>query len=572
MNDNQEMRNAILNGRRYIVFAFIFSFFFNLLMLTGPLFMLQVYDRVLSSRSEETLAALFVLVSGLFLLMGLLDFARGRILARVGAQFQATLNRRVFDATLKRALLPTERAAASPALRDLESIQQFFSSPVLLALMDMPWTPLFIAIIFTFHPLLGWAAVAGGGFLILLTVLNQILTFKKTRNAQSITLAADTLAEQARLNSELVMSQGMQKNVSSRWLQQRLSALSQSIAASDWTGSFTTFSKSFRLFLQSAMLAIGAYLVLKGEVTPGVMIASSIILGRALAPVDQALAQWPVFQRARGGWKALEQFLATTPPETEHTPLPTPHATMTVKGLSIIPPGSRTPNLRNISFDLKPGQALGIIGASGSGKSTLAKALLGLWPPAAGEIRLAGATLDQYNRHELGEYIGYLPQNVMLFNGTVAENIARMSSTPDAKSVITAAKKSNAHDLITGLPKGYDTFLAANESQLSGGQKQRVALARALYGDPAILILDEPNSALDSDGSEALNKAVRELKAASKSAIIMTHRPSAISECDFLMVIEKGAMTALGPRDEVLEAVLKNSKDVRKTLRPGKRP
>ncbi|WP_424830657.1 type I secretion system permease/ATPase [Ruegeria sp.] len=562
----QELLNVGREGTSFLAIAFLFSVFVNLLMLTGPLFMLQVYDRVLGSRSVETLTALFLLVGLLYALMAMLDYARGRIVARFGARFQSKLDERVFEATMRRSLFPQIRSAPATALRDLESIRTLFASPVFLALMDIPWTPIFLAAIFLFHPLLGWLAVAGGVLLVAIAVINQAMTHRKVAEAQGAAAKASSFAEHARHAAEVVRSQGMQRDVTNRWLKQRSQALTQSIAANDWTGSFTSLTKSLRLFLQSAMLALGAWLVLRNEMTPGAMIAGSILLGRALAPVEMSVGQWALIERARTGWLSLTKFLDTTPPEAPRTKLPVPSGRLVAKGLTVIPPGIKTPTLRNASLHLEPGKALGVIGKSGSGKTTLAKALLGLWSPAAGEIRLGGATLDQYDSDDLGNHIGYLPQQVTLFNGTVAENIARMSETPDSAAVVAAAKKANAHDMILELEKGYDTFLEGNDSQLSGGQKQRIALARALYGDPVLLILDEPNSALDAEGTEALNAAVRGLKAAGKAAIIMTHRPQAISECDDLVVVEKGQIVKAGPRDEVLGSMVQNANVIKRHL------
>lgn len=562
----EELRAARNQGAKFLALAFLFSVFVNLLMLTGPLFMLQVYDRVLGSRAVETLAALFLLVALLYALMAMLDYARGRIVARFGARFQSQLDERVFDATMRRSLHPHIRAAPATALRDLESIQNLCSSPVLLAVMDIPWTPVFLAAIFLFHPLLGWLAIAGGAVLVVIALMNQQLTHRKIAAAQSASAKANSFSEHARQAAEIVRAQGMQTDITNRWQRQRTDALRQTISASDWTGSFSSLTKSLRLFLQSAMLALGALLVLRNEVTPGAMIAASILLGRALAPVEQAIGQWSMVQRARTAWVSLNKFLQSTPPDTVRTKLPTPEANLTAKMVTLIPPGAESPTLRNVSLSLEPGKALGVIGKSGSGKSTLAKALLGLWRPVNGEVRLGGATLDQYDSGELGQHIGYLPQDVTLFNGTVSENIARMSENPDAQAVVDAAKKANAHDLILTLPKGYDTFLDGNDSQLSGGQKQRIALARALYGNPVLLILDEPNSALDADGTEALNAAIRGLKSEGKSAIIMTHRPQAISECDDLVVIEKGQVVKSGNRDEVLGAMVQNANVIKRDL------
>ncbi|WP_371809830.1 type I secretion system permease/ATPase [Ruegeria sp. HKCCD6428] len=563
-----ELRNVRNQGIAFLALAFLFSIFVNLLMLTGPLFMLQVYDRVLGSRAVETLTALFLLVALLYALMAMLDYARGRIVARFGARFQSQLDERVFEATMRRSLVPKVRSAPATALRDLEAIRTLCSSPVLLAVMDIPWTPVFLGAIFIFHPLLGWLAVASGVLLVVIALLNQALTSRKVAEAQSAAARANAFSEHARQAAEVVRSQGMQADVTRRWLNQRSEALRQSISASDWTGSFTSLTKSLRLFLQSAMLALGAWLVLQNEMTPGAMIAGSILLGRALAPVEQAVGQWSLVERARTAWSSLNRFLDQTPPEEQRIRLPIPKSQLEAKSLTVIPPGATAPTLRNVNLKLEPGKALGVIGKSGSGKTTLAKALLGLWRPAAGEIRLGGATLDQYDPNDLGSHIGYLPQQVTLFNGTVAENIARMSENPDSEAVVAAAKKAKAHELILSLEKGYGTFLEGNDSQLSGGQKQRIALARALYGDPVLLILDEPNSALDADGTEALNAAVRGLKEAGKAAIIMTHRPQAISECDDLAVVEKGQVVRFGSRDEVLNAMVQNAGAIKRKLSP----
>ena len=557
-----ELKNARRAGAGFLWAVFIFSVFVNLLMLTGPLFMLQVYDRVLASGSEETLLALFLLVVVLYGLMTVLDYARGRILARFGARFQRTLDRRVFAAVLKRGISPKERAAPSSGLRDLESVRTVFTSPIMVALFDIPWTPLFIAAIFVFHPWLGWMAVFGSCVLILTTLLNNWFTNSKTLAAQQAGQQAQSFAEQARHSAEIVRAQGMSTDITERWDAMRIEALNQSIHSTDWTGFFSSFGKTFRLFLQSAMLALGAYLVLQNQATGGAMIASSILLGRALAPIQQALGQWGMVQRARGAWSSLGQLLETTPPEETSHVLPRPHANISFNGVTVIPAGTKSPTLQGISFYLGDGEVLGVIGNSGSGKTTLAKTLLGLHRPTAGEVRLGGATLDQYDPDDLGSYIGYLPQNVALFSGTVSENIARMSVNPNEDKVVEAAKRANAHEMILSLPSGYKTIVQGDDSQLSGGQRQRIALARAFYNDPVLLLLDEPNSALDNEGSQALNDAIRDFKADGRTTIIMTHRPTAISECDRLVVIEAGRVRADGPRDEVLKSMVSNVEDI----------
>ena len=544
----------------------LFSIFANLLMLTGPLFMLQVYDRVLGSRSEETLIALLVLVLALYGLMWLLDFARARLLARYGARLQSALDAVVFRAEISRA---QPRDTAFSANRDLEAVQSLFGSPALVALMDLPFTPLFIAVIFAFHSWLGVFALAGGGILIAITFLNQVLTSKRVAEAQATGEAAHRFAENARAAGELIRSQGMLDALTDRWLQGRAHALQQGMTAVDWTGAFSTFTKAFRLALQSLVLALGAWFVLRGELTPGAMIAASILLGRALAPVEQVIGRWPQIARARSAWHALMSFLEDVEDTPERTRLPRPSGRLDVKGITVTRGPGHPPVLYNISFTLAPGDALGVIGKSGSGKTTIAKTILGLITPSLGEVRLGGALISHYVPADLGQHIGYLPQDPVLITGTIAENIARMERHPDSVAVVAAARKAKVHDLILSLPDGYDTRVQDNMIGLSGGQRQRIALARALYGEPMLLVLDEPNSALDQEGSEALNAAVRQMKSEGRTVIIMTHRPIAISECDKLMVVEGGRISAFGARDEVLRTVVRNVDDVRRSLRTG---
>jgi len=544
--------------------ALFFSVFSNLLMLTGPLFMLQVYDRVLASRSEETLVALFALVAILYLFYWLLEYARGRIMARAGARLQSAMNAPVFHAILQRAAL--RRGTARGSLQDLETIRNLFSSPVLLALFDLPWTPVFLVAIFIFHPLLGWLAVAGGGLLIAVAILNQLLTSRKTSEGGRLSMAANQFSRQAEEGGDVIWAQGMGTVMTDRWLRMNEQAVEQSLRANDWTGSFTSFTKAFRFFLQSAMLALGAWLVLQNAITAGAMIAASILLGRALAPVELGISQWSLVQRARFGWRDLKALLAESPDPPALTELPAPVARLTVSGLSVIIRRGEKPVLNSVSLELAPGEALGVIGRSGSGKTTLARVITGLIEPVAGEVRLAGATLDQYGPDRLGHYLGYLPQDVRLFDGTVAENIAQMEPSPDASKVVAAAQKARVHDIILKLTEGYDTRIGVADAQLSGGQKQRLALARALYNDPVLLILDEPNSALDAEGSEALNTVVKAMKADGKGVLIMTHRPTAISACDKLLVLENGKVAAYGPRDEIIRSMMKNASDVQRVV------
>ncbi len=558
---NNELRAARRQSRQLYWFVGIFSFFVNLLMLTGPLYMMQVYDRVLGSRSEATLLALSILVVFLYGMMGLLDYARGRVLARIGARFQSTLDKRVFDAMVRKSAVDNDPVAQT-GLQDLEAIQRLMSSPVLGAAFDLPWTPLFLAGIALFHPWLGLLALAGGAVLVCIAILNQVFSKKPQMQANGSTHKAGLLSEEIRKEAEMIQSMGMRGAAFSRWKVARDGALGDTVAASDTSGGFTVLTKTLRLFLQSAMLGLGAYLVLQGDVTGGAMIAGSILMGRALAPIELALGQWAVVQRAVKGWSNLAELLGGVPEERERTALPKPKANLEVKGLAVVAPGDNKPQLRNVNFRVEPGQAIGVIGPSGSGKSTLARALTGAWRPAAGSVRLDGASLDQFDPDVLGQHIGYLPQRVQLFEGTVGQNIARLSQNPDPEQVVASAKKAAAHDMILKLPGGYDSPVSPGGGRLSGGQMQRVGLARALYGDPAIVILDEPNSNLDNEGSVALNQAIKQLKSEGRSVLIMAHRPAAIQECDMLLVIEGGTQAAFGPKDKVLSEMVANHKNI----------
>lgn len=555
------MRKILARNKPSIISVTIFSFFSNLLMLTGPLFMLQIYDRVLGSRSQETLVSLLILVVGLYALMGVLDYARGRVAARIGAIFQNALDQQVFTKTIS-----TNEKGHKTALQDLEAIQRLFASPALLAMIDIPWAPIFILGIFVFHPLLGWLALIGGLLLVAIAIANQILSKKPVNDAQMKGHNANLSANAFQNGHETIRGLGMQQAIVERWYSMRQTALASQINASDMTGTFTTLSKTFRMFLQSAILALGAYLVLRGELTAGAMIAGSIMMGRALTPVEQTIGQWQIIQRARLGWNNLDKFLSGQELNNVRTTLPRPRAILRAEKVAAAPPNSNTTTLRMVSFEVTQGQALGIIGPSASGKSSLARVVTGIWPYLSGSVRLDGAKIDQYGE-ELGSHIGYLPQEVTLFPATIAENIARMSSNPNPEAVVAAAKKAGAHEMILKLADGYDTMISAESISLSGGQKQRIGLARAMYGDPVLLVLDEPNANLDSVGSDALNAAIRDFKAAGNAVIIMAHRPSGITECEMLLILQDGVATAFGPRDEVLQANVKNHAQVAKTIR-----
>ncbi len=527
----------------------------NLLMLTGPLFMLQIYDRVLTSRAEATLVALLAIVVYLYGLMGLLNALRGRILARIGAGFQTALDERAFDATLRAEREPTFARAGGRALPQVETVRSFLASPAPGAILDLPWIPFFIIIIFIFHPLLGWLAIAGSIILLTLALANRWATSKPQASSAKLSIDAHIQAEDARREVETVRGLGMIEPLRARWRAVREAALDQAMRSADPSGGYTSASKAFRLLLQSLMLALGAWLVLEGELTAGAMIAASILLGRALQPLEQTVQQWSQIRAARASWRSLSDLLRSMPPETPPMELPKPVAILRARDMSVWAPNRRDVLLRDVNFEVTPGEAVAVIGRSGAGKSTLAKALVGLWPLKRGEIRLGGAELSAWGESLWRDHIGYLPQDVALFTGSVAENISRFDPRASEEDVIRAAIQAGAHGMILSLPNAYDTFLMGGGG-LSGGQRQRIALARAFYGDPALLVLDEP----DAHMAEAfgLNRAIAKMKADGRAAVVIAHRRASINECARVAVIEDGRLQLFGPREEVMARIEQN--------------
>ncbi|MCY4257966.1 MAG: type I secretion system permease/ATPase [bacterium] len=536
---SREIRGAISECRKLFMACGIFSVFVNVLMLTGPVFMLQVYDRVLSSRSEATLLTLVMIVAFLFLMMGVLDYARGRVLARAGARLQSRLDSRVLRAVLDRSASPAERSAPSTGPQDLEAIQRFCSSQAPFAFFDAPFTPLFLAVLFAFHWLLGVLAVFSGVLLAGLALLSQKRTGQLQLELQKTTNASSFFIEQMRAGGETVAGLGMRDAVVARSKTLRNGVLDQTLQSSDRLALFSSTSKTLRLFLQSMMLGLGAWLAIEGEITPGLMIAASILLGRALAPIDSAIGQWPVMQQAVRSYRSLSSLLAATPEAMRRTSLPKPRAVLDARRVVVAPPGARYAIVRNASLRLEPGQAAGIAGPTASGKSTFARALAGVWTPAGGSIRLDGAELEQYG-DRLGEHVGYLPQEVVLFDGTVAENIARLSDGASDEEVVEAAKRAGAHEMILGLPDGYDFRVSSGGAALSGGQRQRIALARALFRNPAIIVMDEPDSNLDAEGTMALARALEAHKQRGGAAVVVAHRHGAFAQCDTVYIMEDG--------------------------------
>jgi len=528
----------------------------NILMLTGAMFMLEIYDRVLPSRSMPTLVGLLVLAAALFTALGILDAIRGRILVRIGGALDETLSGRVYDTLMRLPLRVGARSDGTQPLRDLDAVRSYLSGLGPVALFDLPWIPLYLAICFAFHPLIGFAALAGAIILIVLTLLTEILMRAPARAATEAAVARNGLAEASRRNAEALVAMGMAGHIAARWSEANRQYMRSQQEASDLGGGLGAISKVLRMMLQSGVLAVGAYLVIHQEASAGIIIAASILSARALAPVDLAIANWKGFVAARQSCQRLNRLLTMSPARLAPMQLQTPAHRLTVEAVSASPPGVPKIVVQDITFELEAGQGLGIIGPSGSGKSSLVRLLVGVWQPMRGNVRLDGAALDQWASDALGRHIGYLPQDVELLAGTVAENIARFEPDPDNEAVIAAAKAVGVHDLIVRLPGGYDTQIGEQGSALSAGQAQRVALARAVYRDPFLVVLDEPNSNLDSEGEEALTRAILGVRERMGIVIVVAHRPSAIAGVDRLLMMNQGKAQTIGPKDEVLSKVL----------------
>ena len=539
----------------------------NILMLTGAMFMLEIYDRVLPSRSMPTLVGLLVLAAALFTALGILDAIRGRILVRIGGALDETLSGRVYDTLMRLPLRVGARSDGTQPLRDLDAVRSYLSGLGPVALFDLPWIPLYLAICFAFHPLIGFAALAGAIILIVLTLLTEILMRAPARAATEAAVARNGLAEASRRNAEALVAMGMAGHIAARWSEANRQYMRSQQEASDLGGGLGAISKVLRMMLQSGVLAVGAYLVIHQEASAGIIIAASILSARALAPVDLAIANWKGFVAARQSWQRLNRLLTMSPARLAPMQLQTPVHRLTVEAVSASPPGVPKIVVQDITFELEAGQGLGIIGPSGSGKSSLVRLLVGVWQPMRGNVRLDGAALDQWASDALGRHIGYLPQDVELLAGTVAENIARFEPAPDNEAVIAAAKAVGVHDLIVRLPGGYDTQIGEQGSALSAGQAQRVALARAVYRDPFLVVLDEPNSNLDSEGEEALTRAILGVRERMGIVIVVAHRPSAIAGVDRLLMMNQGKAQAIGPKDEVLSKVLQRPLSIPRPLK-----
>ena len=550
-NARGELREALDAVRSSLLTVGIFSGFVNLLMLAPALYMLQVYDRVLGSRNETTLLVLSALVIGAYLLVAALEAIRGWVLVRVGARLDARLNARVFTAAFERNLRRPGSNTAQP-IHDLNTVRQTLTGTALLAAFDAPWLPVFLAVIFLMAPALGWFATGGGLLLLTLAFVNERVSKPKLDEAQKFSLQSHQALTNNLRNAEVIEAMGMLPNIRSRWHDLHRQQIQFQAKANDLAVTLNGATKFVRIAMQSLMLGFGALLVLDGQLTPGMMIAASILSGRAMAPVELLVANWKQIVTGRQAHARLRELLEVHPPRRESMSLPAPRGQLTVESASTVAPGTRRLILKNLSFSIAPGEVVAVIGPSASGKSTLARMLVGVWPAVTGSVRLDGASVYDWDKTELGPYLGYMPQDIELFDGTVAENIARFGEV-DADKVVEAARRADMHEQILRLPMGYDTPLGTDGSNLSGGQRQRIGLARALYGDPSLIVLDEPNSNLDETGQKALLDAVKALKAAGKTVVLITHRMSTLTAVDKILMLADGALAAFGPRDDVFK-------------------
>ncbi|MBS0176636.1 MAG: type I secretion system permease/ATPase [Nitrospira sp.] len=548
---HSELIEALARCRQSFFAAIVFSLFINLLQLTPSLYMLQVYDRVLSSRSEFTLTMLTLITGGMILVMSLLELVRARVLIRTGARFDSLLNTRVFGAMVELCLRSRSGQQNAQALSDLNTLRQFLTGNGLFGFFDAPWIPIYLLICFLFHPWLGWAVTVSIVVLSLLAILNELATGAAMKAANTEAIAAGAFVNANMRNVEIMEAMGMTGPIMKRWLDKQNRVLALQALASDRAANIVGVTKFLRVFLQSFLLGLGAFLVLQQELTAGSMIAVSILGGRAMAPVDVLIGSWKGFTAARMAYRRLEELLNKVPAKSRNLRLPSPTGRLALEGVSVSPPGTTSMVLRGIGLNVAAGDSVGIIGPSASGKSSLARVVLGLWPAQVGKVRIDGADVQTWNRDELGPWIGYLPQDIELFDGSIAENIARFGEVNDDK-VVAAARMAGVHEMILRLPRGYNSVIGEAGSVLSGGQRQRIGLARALYGDPVLVVLDEPNSNLDDIGEAALVQALRELKLKKATVLIITHRPSVLAHVDYILVMNEGQVQTFGSRDQIL--------------------
>lgn len=546
-----ELEGALAVCKGSFLSVGFFSFFVNLLMLVPSFYMLQVYDRAVGSASLSTLLMLTLIMLLLMITMGGLEWVRSRIMVRISTRLDTLLSQRLFDASFKQALNTSGMNATAQPLSDLNGLRQFLTGNGLFAFFDAPWIPIYLAVMFMFHPWYGWMGVVSAALLGALAFANEKLTHSPLQAANREQMAATAFTNKSLRNAEVVQSMGMLASLRQHWSGRTHKVLALQSLASDRAATMTSVSRTFRQIVQSLVLGLGAYLTINHEISSGLMIAGSILLGRALAPIDQLIGVWKGFLGARSQYARLHELLLKIAAEPERMSLPAPEGAIRVEGLSVGSPDARKPIIRGVGFQVAAGEAVGIIGPSGAGKSTLARALLGVWPSLAGTVRLDGADISQWRREELGPYLGYLPQDIELFEGTISQNISRFGPV-NAPAVVAAARMAGVHELVLQLPDGYDTLIGANGGGLSGGQRQRIGLARALYGEPRLVVLDEPNSNLDETGEKMLAEALQKLKQSRATVFVITHRPGVLAQVDKLLVLNHGELSLFGPRDQVL--------------------
>ncbi len=546
-----ELSAALAACKPYFYYVGLFSMAINILMLVPALYMLQVYDRVVTSGSLSTLAMLTLILIFLLSAMGGLEWVRSRILVRASNNLEQLLRERVFNAAFKQSIVSAGLKSSAQPISDLTGLRHFLTGSGLFAFFDAPWFPIYVAVMFLFHPWFGWIAVFSGVVLVGIAFLNERLTSARLQQANHEAAWVNNYTTLNLRNSEVIESMGMLAGVRNRWNRQADRVLALQSDASDWAGILQAASKTFRIVVQSLVLGLGALLAVKQQISPGMMIAGSILLGRALAPIDQLLAAWRGFSTARAQFNRLNTILTQIPAESVGMPLPSPKGEISVEGVVVLSPQTRSPILKGINFSLKQGESLGVIGHSAAGKTTLARMLLGIWAPMAGKVRLDGAEISSWKREELGPYLGYLPQDIELFDGTIAENIARFGQV-DSELVIEAARMAGVHDLILHLPNGYDTAIGNSGGSLSAGQRQRIGLARALYGKPCLVVLDEPNSNLDDAGENELIKTIQRIKANGITLVVIAHRPAILLNMDKILVLKEGSVLDFGSREQVL--------------------
>jgi ATP-binding cassette subfamily C exporter for protease/lipase len=556
-NPKNEIEKVLLTFKRTFVTVGAFSAISNLLMLVPSLYMLQVYDRVLGSRNELTLLMLTVMMLIAYMMTSGLDLIRSFVLVRVGARFDMQLNKRVYTAAFEQNL-KASGVSAGQSLSDLTNLRQFLTGNALFAFFDAPWFPFYLIVIFIFEPSLGVFALCGTAVLVVLAIINERVTRAPLAEANTMAIVSGQLATNNLRNAEVIESMGMLPNLMERWFKLHSRFLRLQAIASEKAGMIGAITKFTQTSLQSLVLGFGALLVLENKISPGMMIAASILVGRALAPVQQIIGVWKSWSSTRSAYERLNKLLSENPERSAGMALPAPTGTVAVEGVTAMAPGSKTMVLKGISFGIGAGDVLGIVGPSGCGKSTLARLLVGVWPATMGKVRLDGADIYQWNKDQLGPHLGYLPQDIELFAGSISENIARFGDL-DPEKVVQAAKRAGVHDMILQMPKGYDTLLGDGGAGLSGGQKQRIGLARAMYGDPALLVLDEPNSNLDDVGEAALVQAINDLRARGKTIVLVTHRTSAIAATTKLLVMRDGQAAMFGPTKQVLAALQENN-------------